>query len=201
MQKLEGFWQIKRRLNLSFLPGAVLTSLHSWLKDFGYFDPLLGGYNMTAGDQTRMYGIELGFILFGSLTAGLVATPYGYTKGLTVASVICIAGPGLQMISNVAAMIIGRAVMGFGVGLGTVFTISYWSEVTPVEMRSRTTILYQLIINISGFVGACVNQGTYQMTSAAAYRIPLAVAMCLPFILFLLIWLVPESHSESRMRM
>lgn len=174
----------------------LLTSSNSFLKDFGYFDATLKAYSMTAGDQTRMYGIEVGFILIGSLAAGMISTPFGYKKGLTLASIVCIIGPALQMVAHVAVMIIGRAFMGFGIGLATVFAISYWSEVTPVEMRSRTTIMYQVIINISGFVGVCVNQGTYQMTSALAYRIPMVVAIFVPLILLMLIWLVPESPRK-----
>ncbi|KAH8660278.1 putative sugar transporter [Xylariales sp. PMI_506] len=168
-------------------------AMQSFLRDYGYFDPLLGGYNMTAGDQTRMYGIEVGFILIGALSAGLISTRFGYKIGLAVASVVCITGPGLQMVSNVVAMTIGRAIMGFGIGLGTVFAISYWTEVTPVEMRSQTTILYQVFITVAGFIGSCVNEGTYQMPTALAYQIPLIVSVIIPCFLLALIWLVPES--------
>jgi SP family sugar:H+ symporter-like MFS transporter len=197
MQRLGVSLQCNRK---SGVPGSLnsVDVATSFLRDYGYYDPVFMAYNMTAGDQTRMYGIGVGFVLIGSLVAGLISTPLGYKKGLILAGIICIIGPALQTISHVAAMTVGRAVMGFGIGLATVYVISYWSEVTTPAMRSRTTILYQLFIQLAGLVGACVNQGTHDMPSALAYQIPLIVSICIPVILLLLIWVVPESHSKEK---
>ncbi|KAF9885683.1 hypothetical protein FE257_012665 [Aspergillus nanangensis] len=161
--------------------------------NFGYFDSSLGAYNMTAGDETRMYGIELGFALLGSLAAGSVGTRYGRKAGLVTTALLNMLGAGLQMISYVPGLLVGRAVMGMGVGFAGVFAIAYWSEVAPTELRGQLVIFYQILISIATFVGAAINQGTHAKTDAMSYRIPLLVAVLVPFSLLVLVWIVPES--------
>lgn len=151
---------------------------------------------MSAHEQTRMYGIELGFALVGCCAAGFIGTHFGRKIGLVATAVLCMLGPGIQMISHVPAMLVGRALLGLGAGFAGVFAIAYWSEVATAVLRGKVVIFYQLFINIAAFIGSCINQGTYRKTTAMAYRIPLIVGVIVPFFLLLLVWLIPESPSE-----
>ncbi len=151
---------------------------------------------MSAHEQTRMYGIELGFALVGSVAAGIIGTRFGRKIGLVITSILCMLGPGIQMISHVPAMLVGRGLLGLGAGFAGVFAIAYWSEVATSRLRGKLVMFYQLFTNVASFIGACINQGTYEKKNAMAYRIPLMVGVVVPFFLFLLVWLIPESPSE-----
>jgi MFS family permease len=166
------------------------------LKDFGEFDPALGAYNMSAHEQTRMYGIELGFALIGCYAAGSIGARFGRKIGLALTAIVCILGPAIQMISHVPALLVGRAFLGLGAGSAAVLAIAYWSEVATPALRGRVVMFYQLFINLASFVGACINQGTYKKRTSLAYRIPLIVGVIVPVFLLILIWLVPESPRE-----
>jgi MFS transporter, SP family, sugar:H+ symporter len=58
--------------------------------------------------------------------------------------------------------------------------------------------LYETCLHIGGVVGACVNKGTYTMTTRWAYRIPLITTMIFPTVLVSVIWLFPESPRKSK---
>lgn len=59
--------------------------------------------------------------------------------------------------------------------------------------------LYQTGINIGQLIGSCINQGTYNMSTRWAYRIPLITQLVFPLILIVFAGLFPESprkHGE-----
>ena len=151
---------------------------------------------MSARDQTRLYGIELGFAIVGSLVSGTFGNRYGRKIGLAITAVLCMLGASLQMIDHVAGLLVGRGLMGMGIGCAAVLAIAYVTEVTPVEIRGQLVTFYQIFTNIAGLIGTLVNQGTYDLPTAMAYRIPLMVGTLVPFLLLLLIWIVPEAPSE-----
>jgi hypothetical protein len=83
--------------------------------------------------------------------------------------------------------------MGLAIGFTGQFCIPYWSEAAPEYLRGSIVIFYQFFINIPTFIGACVDQGTYQIASDLAYRIPLICTLITPSILLSLIYWLPES--------
>ena len=143
-----------------------------------------------------MYGIELGMALVGSIFAGQFGARFGRKAGLVSAATLSALGAGIQMISHVASMLVGRAIMGFGVGFALVLALAYWSETAPARMRGQIVIFFNIFISVSAFIGACIDQGTHTKPTALAYRIPLIVAVIIPTLLLCVIWLVPESPSK-----
>jgi MFS family permease len=57
--------------------------------------------------------------------------------------------------------------------------------------------LYQLGINIGGLVGTCVNEGTHEMTTRWAYRIPLLIGLVFPVLLVVVVLFLPETPRKS----
>ncbi|THY68229.1 hypothetical protein D6C86_10578 [Aureobasidium pullulans] len=172
-------------------------AMREWLKDFGYYDQKLETYSMKTGDITCYNGVELGFIFIASLLAGYIGSALGRKKGLAICAVSSITGTAIQLIPHFWAMLLGRAIMGMAIGFSGVFAVSYWSEVAPVELRGLIVILYQLFINASQFLGACINEATYDFTSRWAYRAPLLVSWIFPLLLLMLVWIIPESPRTS----
>ncbi|KAM0269835.1 hypothetical protein ACHAQH_009637 [Verticillium albo-atrum] len=161
--------------------------------DYGTYDPAAGTKLISAGHQTLMYGLEVGLVFIGSILSGFFAMRWGRKAGLYCSAAAALLSVGIQMISHYPAMVVGRAIMGCGIGFAASFSIAYWSEIAPAHLRGQIMILYQLSINISNFLGSCVDQGTHNLTTAWAYRAPL-LAMTLPsLIMFGTVWIVPES--------
>lgn len=57
--------------------------------------------------------------------------------------------------------------------------------------------LYQTGINVGQVIGTCVNQGTYQMSTRWAYRIPLMTQLIFPTIVCSFVWLFPETPRKK----
>jgi len=127
-----------------------------------------------------MYGLEVAFILFGALSAGFLSTRWGRKTSLYCCGVLSLVGLCIQCVPNYPTLVAGRVVMGASMGLGSAVSIAYWSEIAPPHMRGMIVVLYQFSINMSNFLGSCINQGTHKLTTGWAYRIPLLVVGNLP---------------------
>lgn len=140
-----------------------------------------------------MYGTEVAFLFFGTVSAGFISKRYGRRFGLSLCALTTIVGSGIQMISHYVALVVGRCIMGLGIGYAAAYSIAYWSEITPAHLRGMVVIFYQLSINLANFIGSCIDQGTYKYVSAWAYRAPLLTMMGPPLLLLVLVWMIPES--------
>lgn len=114
--------------------------------------------------------------------AGMVAAMYGsYTckrygrKATMMAGGACfLVGTGLVAgAMHVAMLVIGRLVLGLGVGFATQATPLYLSEMAPYNIRGALNIMFQLAVTI-GILGAqLINYGT-QNIADYGWRISLA---------------------------
>lgn len=163
------------------------------MKDYGYFDHKLGGYTMTANSQTLMYGVELAGIVIAMVLAGAVSSRYGRKCLVYLCTFFAVAGVAVQIVPHYPIMVLGRGIMGLGIGFAANGCLVFWSEIPPAHLRGMIAVFYQVFLNVSNFVGACVNQGTHKMDSAWSYRTGLLVAMLPPLTLLSLLWMVPES--------
>jgi MFS family permease len=161
--------------------------------DYGTYDSAVGTKLISAGHQTLMYGVEVGLVFIGSLASGFFAMRWGRKAGLYCCAAAGLLSASVQMISHYPGMVVGRAIMGVGIGFAASFAIAFWSEIAPARLRGRIVILYQFSVNISNFLGSCVDQGTHNLTTAWAYRAPLLTMMIPCLLIFGTIWMVPES--------
>lgn len=148
---------------------------------------------MTAHHQTLMYGLEVVFIVIGSTAAGWLSNFHGRKVGHYLCAIATIIGAALQMPPHYAVMVVGRCIMGLAVGFAATFSISFWSEIAPAQMRGVIVIFYQFFLNIANFIGSCIDQGTHGILNGWAYRAPLLTMMAPALLMIGLVWLVPES--------
>lgn len=161
--------------------------------DFGTYQPATKSYLLTATKQTLVYGVEVAFIFLASASAGYLSNFSGRKVGLYLCAVCSIVGACLQMIPHLAALVVGRAVMGASIGYAAVYCIAYWSEIATPAMRGKVVIFYQFSLNIANFIGSCIDQGTHKLTTPWAYRGPLLTMLLPPLLLIALVWMIPES--------
>jgi SP family sugar:H+ symporter-like MFS transporter len=167
------------------------------LKDFGYYDPTLQAYNMTAGDQTTVGGVTLALTVVACMVSGPIGARYGRRAGLALCAIFSIIGPAVQTgATTFAGMVIGRGISGAGIGFAANFVITYWSEAAPVELRGLIVVMYQGFINVAQFVGSAINEGTHSMTTRWAYRAPLLTEFVAPLILLGALFFIPDTPRE-----
>ncbi len=61
---------------------------------------------------------------------------------------------------SIAMLIVGRLVLGLGVGLATQATPLYLTEMAPHNLRGALNIMFQLAVTIGIFAAQLINYGT-----------------------------------------
>jgi sugar porter (SP) family MFS transporter len=129
--------------------------------------------------------------MIGAIVGGAVADRIGRRATLVWAAGIFILGSGLAPLStDVAMLIVARAIIGIGIGFTSVTAPVYVSELAPPQSRGMLIGLYQfaltLGIALADFVG-------YWLAAQQAWRLMFGLAV-VPTLFFLLVILtVPES--------
>ncbi|MED6220531.1 hypothetical protein PIB30_045658 [Stylosanthes scabra] len=72
--------------------------------------------------------------------------------------ILFLAGAGCSAFAqNIWILIVGRILLGFGIGFATQVVPFYVSEVTPYKYRGALNMMFQLAINIGVFVATFLN--------------------------------------------
>nr|XP_010942230.1 sugar transport protein MST6-like [Elaeis guineensis] len=77
---------------------------------------------------------------------------------------------------NVAMLILGRLLLGIGVGFTSQSVPLYLSEMAPARLRGMLNIVFQLMITIGIFVANVINYGTEKIKGGWGWRVSLALA-------------------------
>jgi sugar porter (SP) family MFS transporter len=86
-----------------------------------------------------------------------------------------------------------RTLAGVGVGTVSVLVPLYQSEMAPKWIRGTLVCAYQLSITVGLLAAALVNIFTYQIPTAAAYRIPIGLQLTWAVVLALGLLILPET--------
>ena len=122
--------------------------------------------------------------LGGSLLGGYLADHYGRKKAVLIAGLLFMTGALLQALApGVLLLVLGRLVVGFGVGVAAVAAPLYGAELAPAAHRGRFVSAYQLAITIGIFLAYLVNAG---LAASDSWRIMLGISVA-PGILLVLV--------------
>lgn len=199
---------------VSFL--AVVAALGGFL--FGYDAAVVSGTNSQVAQLFHLDSISQGWYvgcalvgsIFGVSVGGLLSDNLGRKKTLFIAAVLFgISALGCMLAENFNLLVWARIVGGIGIGIVSIVSPLYISEISIAKYRGRMVILYQLAITI-GFLGAyLVNFALLNYSKGASvelsnpfllhifhtevWRSMLGMSF-VPSVLFLLIlFLIPES--------
>ncbi len=129
--------------------------------------------------------------LVGALLAGGLADKLGRRLTLVLAGVLFLAGALLSGLSpGTVVLVLGRLVIGFGVGVASVAAPLYAAELAPAESRGRFVSSYQLAITIGILVAYIVDD---VLSSSGNWRLMLGGAAVLGIVLILAMLVMPES--------
>jgi len=129
--------------------------------------------------------------LFGALFAGYLADRLGRKPTILLAAGLFVVGALLEAFSpGTAVLVVGRLVVGFGVGVASVAAPLYAAEQAPSHLRGRFVSTYQLAITIGIFIAYFVDQ---QLTNDDMWRVMLGVSAVPGVLLLIAMAPMPES--------
>ncbi|MDD3224780.1 MAG: sugar porter family MFS transporter [Clostridium sp.] len=152
---------------------------------------------------SAMEGLVVSSILIGGavgvLISGSLSDKIGRKKVLTISAILFIVASIFQATApSVTIIILSRLIGGLGIGMASVLSVTYISEVAPAHIRGRLSSIYQLACGVGIITVYFVNAGIMNGANAAwkistGWRVVLGLGSA-PALLYLLILIpIPES--------
>ncbi|KAF5736851.1 putative sugar transporter [Tripterygium wilfordii] len=114
--------------------------------------------------------------LVASFAASKVCTKFGRKPTMTVASFFFIAGVILTCVSvNIEMVIVGRVLLGCGIGFANQAVPLFLSEIAPAKLRGALNISFQLFVTIGILIANLVNYFTSKI-HPHGWRVSLGLA-------------------------
>lgn len=127
----------------------------------------------------------------GALVAGAMTEGFGRRATILLAAGIFVVGALLEALSpGTVVLVIGRLVLGAGVGIASVAAPLYGAENAPARVRGRYVSLYQMAITVGIFLAYFAD---YLLISSNAWRVMLGISAIPAVLLAVAIWPLGDS--------
>ncbi|EYU37335.1 hypothetical protein MIMGU_mgv1a021914mg, partial [Erythranthe guttata] len=114
--------------------------------------------------------------LFASLAAGEVTKKFGRRISMMMAGFIFLFGAALNAGAvHLSMLILGRILLGIGIGFANQSVPLYLSEMSPYNYRGRFNICFQLMITIGILCANLINFGTAKISGGWGWRLSLGL--------------------------
>ncbi|KAK6122477.1 hypothetical protein DH2020_043763 [Rehmannia glutinosa] len=134
--------------------------------------------------------------LIASFFASATTRKFGRKISMTVGGVIFLIGAVLNGAAmNVSMLIIGRILLGVGIGYANQSVPVYLSEMAPPKLRGALNIGFQMAITIGILAASLVNYGTSKMRENG-WRISLALAAVPALIMTIGVVFLPDTPNS-----
>jgi sugar porter (SP) family MFS transporter len=176
---------------------AIVAALGGLL--FGYDTGVISGSilfitkDFALSTQAQEFTISVVLIgcILGSAVAGNIADRIGRRSTFIAAGVLFFAGALISALaSDETVLLVGRSIVGLGIGFSSVVAPLYISEIAPARVRGELVSLYQFAITI-GILGAYIID--YLLAPGAAWRWMLGYGVVPAIVLLLGMIVLPES--------
>lgn len=171
---------MKTSVNLGYIVFlSVVAALGGFL--FGYDTAVISG---TIARVTQQFGLDtlqqgwyVGCALVGSiagvLVSGVLSDRFGRKRTMILSAVLFTASAvGCALSGSFDELVVYRIIGGMGIGIVSVVSPLYISEVSAAQYRGRMVSLYQLAVTV-GFLGAyLVNYGLLLFSQAGTVEAP-----------------------------
>lgn len=178
---------------------SFISALGGYL--FGFDFAVISGALPFLKSQFALTALGEGFLtgslalgcMVGSVAAGRIADRYGRRPGLMVAaSIFALSSLAMSLAGNLSVFILFRFGAGIGVGMSSMLSPLYISEISPAAVRGRNVALNQLTIVLGILITNLVNY-TLADKGPEAWRWMFGLGV-VPSLLFLLgVIFLPES--------
>ncbi len=197
-----------QKVNARLVFLAIVAALGGIL--FGYDTAVISGttevvkmqFGLTTGGEGWYVGCALIGSIVGVLVAGILSDFLGRKKTMLISAVLfSISAIGCALSADFTQLVIYRMIGGFGIGIVSIVSPVYISEVSPAEVRGTMVSLYQLFITIGFLLAYLANYLILKGTTMEDYWRPMLGAEAIPDLLFLvLIFFIPESPRWLQVR-
>ncbi|KAI0182095.1 general substrate transporter [Hypoxylon sp. FL1284] len=177
--------------------GGLLTE-EDWSKTFPEIDTV----HATAAEKDSKSTLQ-GFVvavfvigaLFGSLSCSYTGDKFGRRNVIFFAALCTLVGEILEASSfGLAQFIVGRIIVGLGVGQLSSLVPVWQSETSGAKNRGRHVVLDGLFICVGYVLESWIDLGFFEIhTGPATWRPPIAIACFFSLVLIFSIYLFPES--------
>ncbi|EIE22371.1 general substrate transporter [Coccomyxa subellipsoidea C-169] len=134
--------------------------------------------------------------IVGALGSEVTSRKYGRRVTMVISGIFFTAGAVLLAAAvNMGMLVIGRLVLGLGVGVGTTVGPVYLSEIAPPKLRGTLNVIFQLLITIGILAAGLINLGA-QYIHPWGWRLSLGIAGVPGIIIFLAGLVLPDSPSS-----
>lgn len=139
---------------------SVVAALGGFL--FGYDTAVISGTITQVSTQFQLDALQQGWYvgcalvgsIIGVLFAGVLSDKLGRKKTMIIAATLfTISMIGCAICANFHQLVVYRIIGGIGIGVVSIVSPLYISEVSVAEYRGRLVALYQLAVTV-GFLGA-----------------------------------------------
>jgi len=178
--------------------------------DQGVISGALSGIDKSFRPGTFVIEIITSWVTLGAMAGALVAGTLTERCGrrasillaAAAAAAVFVVGALLEALSpNTFVLVIGRLVLGAGVGVASVAAPLYGAENAPARVRGRFVSLYQMAITIGIFLAYFAD---YLLVSGNAWRVMLGISAIPAVLLLVAVWplgdsaVVPEDGPAGR---
>ncbi len=153
-------------MNISHTLVAAIAALGGLL--FGYDTGVISGalpflrqeFGLSALMQGILTSVALGGAAVGAIAAGTLADRFGRKPVILTVAVIFLVGALVSALATIlSVLIIGRALVGIGIGVASILTPLYLAETSPPAQRGALVSLNQLMITVGILVSYLVGYG------------------------------------------
>lgn len=137
--------------------------------------------------------------IIGVIFAGLLSDKFGRKKVLILSAILFfISAVGSSIPNNLTQFVLARLVGGVGVGIASMLSPMYISEIAPAKIRGTLVTLYQLAIvigiNLVYYINLQIaSSGDAQWNLDIGWRIMLGSEVIPALLFFILLFFIPES--------
>lgn len=167
---------------------------------FGYHSAVVSGalialkeeFHLNPSQQEFIVSSAVGVAILGASAASWLADRFGRKRTIMLSSAVFTSGSLLMAVCNsYSLLVLGRAVVGFGIGLASAVGPLYLAEVSPASHSSKIVTLNVLFITGGQFVSGLA-AGAFS-SQAGGWRLMFAFPAILSLLQFVgFLWL-PES--------
>ncbi|KAH3671173.1 hypothetical protein WICMUC_004769 [Wickerhamomyces mucosus] len=180
---------------------TIISSISGFMfgYDTGYISSALVAIGKDLDNKILTYGekemitaaTSLG-ALCTALLAGLLADSFGRKPIIMVSNVMFLIGACLQCAAHTFwTMVIGRFIMGFGIGIGSLVSPLFISEISPSRFRGRLTVINCLCITGGQLVAYGCGAGLTHIEQG--WRILIGLGLIPPTIQFVVFFWLPDT--------
>ncbi|KAK9835166.1 hypothetical protein WJX81_002425 [Elliptochloris bilobata] len=167
---------------------------------YGYDMGLIGGalvdirrdFNTSEGQDELIVGATKVGAVFGTFLGGALMVHYGRRVAIALDSIFFVGGPLLMAVSHsIAGLVVGRLLVGFGIGISAVVVPAYLGEVAPAGVRGRIVEVYEVLLCLGMLMAVLADWGLQHVAGGWRWMVGLPVLPAL--VLSAALVLLPES--------